>query len=178
MIKNAKKITIIGGSGTGKTTLAENLAEELGLPLCHIDGIHHLANWKIRDQEERDKIILEKVSEPQWIMDGTYHSTLKQRLESADLVIYLDYSSVAQVKGAVGRFLKHPGKEKREIPGCKEELTWDFLWWVWNWRKYKRDEIIENLEKIENDKVLIFKNRRQLNKWYKQEFDKKIICRN
>ena len=176
MVKNAKKISIIGGSGTGKTTLAENLGKELNLPICHIDGIHHLENWKLRDKEERDKIILEKVAEPKWIMDGTYHSTLSQRLESADLIIYLDYSSIAQVKGALGRYFKNHGKEKREIPGCKEEMTWDFLLWVWQWRKYKRDEIIENLQKIDNGKVLIFKNRRQLNKWYKQEFDKKIIC--
>lgn len=177
MVKKAKKIAIIGGSGTGKTTLAENLADELGLPVCHIDSLHHLENWKIRDGEERDKLILEKVAQPQWIMDGTYHSTLPQRLKSADVVIYLDYSSVAQVKGAIGRFLKHPGQEKREIPGCREELTWDFLCWVWNWRKYKRNEIIEYLEEIDKSKVMIFKNRRQLNKWYKQEFDKKINCR-
>ena len=36
------KVCIIGGSGTGKTTLANNLCKVLNLPVCHIDGIHHL----------------------------------------------------------------------------------------------------------------------------------------
>ena len=74
------RVCIIGGSGTGKTTLANNLGKDLNLPIYHIDGIHHLKNWEIRDKEERDKIILEKINEEKWIMDGTYHSTLKIRL--------------------------------------------------------------------------------------------------
>lgn len=177
MIRKSNKIAIIGGSGTGKTTLANNLGKELNLPVYHIDGIHHLENWKIRDKKERDKIILEKVSQDKWIIDGTYHSTLKQRLENANCIIYLDYSSIAQVKGALGRYIKNHGKEKREIPGCKERMSWEFLLWVWNWRKNKRDEVIKNVNQIESKKVLIFKNRKQLNKWYKNEFNKKIITK-
>ena len=67
MIRKVSKISIIGGSGTGKTTLANNLGKELHLPVYHIDGIHHLENWEIRDKDERDKIILEKVAENKWI---------------------------------------------------------------------------------------------------------------
>lgn len=175
MLENIKKISIIGGSGTGKTTLANNLAKELKLPVYYIDGIHHLENWKIRDKDERDKIILERSNEKKWIIDGTYHSTLKERLERADLVIYLDYSSISQIKGVFCRFLKNHGKEKEEIPGCKERMSFEFFIWVLNWRKNKRRNIIDNLNKINKDKVLIFKNRRELNKWYYKNFSKKII---
>ena len=41
-VKNISKIAIIGGPGTGKSTLANNLGKELNLPICHLDGIHHL----------------------------------------------------------------------------------------------------------------------------------------
>ena len=169
------RISIIGGSGTGKTTLANNLEKELEIPACHIDGIQHLENWVERDKEERDRIILDKGNEEKWIIDGTYRSTLKQRLEKSDLVIYLDYSSIAQVKGAMGRFIKGHGKEKPEIPGCKEKMSLKFLLWVWNWRKDKRQDVIDAINMINREKIIIFKNRRQLNKWYKNTFDKKII---
>ena len=175
MIKTANKISIIGGCGTGKTTLANNLGKELNLPVYHIDGIHHLENWKIRDKKERDKIILEKVSESKWIIDGTYRSTLEKRWQNSDFIIYLDYSSFAQVKGIMGRFIKNHGKEKEEIPGCKEKMSLEFLKFACNWRKDKRNEIIEKTNKIDQNKIKIFKNRRQLNKWYKKQFDKKII---
>ena len=174
MIKTANKISIIGGSGTGKTTLANNLAQELQLPVYHIDGIHHLENWKVRDKQERDKIILEKASQSKWIIDGTYRSTLSERLEKSDLVIYLDYSSIAQVKGVLMRFIKNSGKEKPEIPGCEERISFKFFLFVLNWRKNKRNEVVEKINKIEKNKVLIFKNRRELNKWYYNQFNKKI----
>jgi len=175
MIENVNKISIIGGSGTGKTTLANNLSKQLNLPAYHIDGMHHLDNWQIRDKAERDKIILEKASEEKWIIDGTYRSTLEHRLVCADLIIYLDYSSLAQVKGILGRYIKEHGKERPEIPGCKERMTLEFLEQTWNWRKNKRKFIIDKINKIDNHKVLIFKNRKQLNKWYKSVFNKNII---
>lgn len=168
------RVCIIGGSGTGKTTLANNLGKDLNLPIYHIDGIHHLKNWEIRNKEERDKIILEKINEEKWIMDGTYHSTLKSRLEKSDYIIYLDYSTIAQIKGVLGRFIKNHGKEKPEIPGCEEKMSWKFFWWVVNWRKNKRQFIIENLQEINNDKIQIFKTRKQLNIWYKNNFNKKM----
>ena len=168
------RICIIGGSGTGKTTLANNLGEQLKLPVCHIDGIHHLENWKVRDKDERDKIILEKIAEDKWIIDGTYHSTLKQRLDKSDYVIYLDYSTIAQIKGVLGRFLKNHGKEKEEIPGCKEKMSWQFFWWVVNWRKNKRQGIIEAIQETDSRKIHIFKSRRELNKWYKKQFNQKM----
>ncbi len=168
------RICIIGGSGTGKTTLANNLGKQLNLPVYHIDGINYFENWEARDKGERDKIILEKADEEKWIIDGTYHATLKQRLEKADYVIYLDYSTIAQVKGILVRFIKSHGKEKKEIQGCKERMSWNFFWWVVNWRKNKRQQIIEILKEVNSDKIHIFKTRKQLNKWYKIKFKEEI----
>ena len=101
MKKGISRISIIGGPGTGKTTLADNLGRELNIPVCHIDGIHHIENWGVRDKTERDRIILEKVNESKWVIDGTYRSTLEERLKKSDLIIYLDYSSLAQIKGVL-----------------------------------------------------------------------------
>ena len=63
MLENINKISIIGGSGTGKTTLSNNLSKTLNLPVYHIDGIHYLKNWQVRNKEERNKIILRKIRE-------------------------------------------------------------------------------------------------------------------
>ena len=173
MIKG-KKISVIGGCGTGKTILVDNLGIDLNLPILHIDGVHYLKNWEIREKEERDNIILEKVSQNEWVIDGTYTSTLKERIQKSELIIYLDYSRLAQCKGIMQRYLKKLGKEKSEIPGCKEQMSWEFLKWAWNWRKNKRNHILNLLKEVDSSKIIIFKYRRQLNKWYYQNFEHKM----
>lgn len=169
-----ERICIIGGSGTGKTTLSTNLGKELNLPVYHIDGINYLENWKPRDKEQRDKIILEIANQSKWIMDGTYRSTLEQRLEKSDFIIYLDFSSLAQIIGVMKRFFKYHGKEKKDIPKCREQMDWKFFWFVIMWRKNKRKEVLEKLNKIDQKKVHIFPSRKELNKWYRNTFGKKM----
>lgn len=163
------KIAIVGAPGTGKTTLSNILSKLYGIEATHIDGIHHLENWVQRDKEERDKIILDIVKRDKWIIDGTYKATLKPRFEAADLIIWLDYSSFAQIKGVMGRYLKNKGKEKPEIPGCKEKMDKEFFTYVLKYNKEKRKNIVNNLEGIDKSKLIVFKNRRQLNKWLKEE---------
>lgn len=153
--------------GTGKTTLSTNLSKLFNIPVIHLDGIHHLPNWEIRDKSERDKIILSYIENDSWIIDGTYHNTLKQRFEKADLIIWLDYSTFAQLKGIFKRFLKNPYKEKPEIPGCKEMLKFNFVKYVYFYNKKKRHFIQENLNEIDNKKIMIFKKQKDLNKWMK-----------
>lgn len=178
MIKEAKRIAIIGGCGTGKTTLSNNLSEITGLPAYHLDSTNYHANWVARDKDERDGMIREIIGKDKWITDGTYKTTINERLARADFVIYLDYSTFAQVRGVMKRIIKNNGKEKEEIPGCKEQFTWEFFFWTLKWRKDKRPAIIEALQKVDHHKVLIFRKRSELNKWFEKQFGKKIKVNN
>ena len=163
------RISIIGGPGSGKTTLSNILSKKYNIPATHIDGIHHLKDWKVRDKSERDKIILDIVSKDKWIIDGTYHDTLKKRLEVSDLIIWLDYSSISMTKGVIKRYLKNPGKEKEEIPGCKERLNFKFIKYVMKYNKNKRHYIVDSLETINKDKILVFKKQKHLNNWLRKQ---------
>ena len=174
LFENINKIAVIGGSGTGKSTLAKNLGKILNLPVYHIDAMHHLENWVSRDKDERDRMILEKANKPKWVIDGTYKATLEERVKKADMIIFLDYSTIARLKGILGRYFKDKGKERPEIPGCKEQMNFDFIKMTVNWKRTKGNTIYEILEKNKNKKILIFKNRRKLNKWYEKEFNRKI----
>lgn len=151
--------------GVGKTTLTKELSVLYNLPKYHIDGIHHLDNWKKRDKQERDKILSDIIKTDKWIIDGTYKSTLVDRFKIADLVIWLDYSTFAQLKGIFKRLLTTYGKEKEEIPGCKERLNFTFVKYVFMYNKRKRIYIIDCINKCKPKELKIFKNRKLLNKW-------------
>ncbi len=127
MDKNIKKITIVGGSGTGKTTLAENISKETGIETYHLDGLNYYANWKPRDKDERDKMIRNIIKKDEWIIDGTYTSTIDERFAASDIIIYLDYTTMAQVRGVLKRIIKHGGKEKKEIPRMQGRISLGFF---------------------------------------------------
>ena len=146
MLKDINKISVIGGPGTGKSTLANNIGKEINLPIYHIDAIHHLENWKVRDSEERDKIILEIINREKWVIDGTYKATLEARVKKSDMIIFLNYSTSARVRGVLSRYLKNKGKEKPEIPGCREQMNWKFLKLVIKWEKGRKELINKTLE--------------------------------
>lgn len=161
------RISIVGGSGSGKSTLCSILSKELNLPAVHLDGINFDSNWVEIDKSKRDNIIVNKALEDKWIIDGNYTKTLKNRLERADLIIWLDYSTFALLKGVLKRFFKGINKEKPEIPGCKERFDFNFIKYVITYNKKKRYIIVENLADIPKEKILIFKNQKKLNKWLK-----------
>ncbi len=162
------RISIIGGSGSGKSTLADMLSKELDIPAVHLDGINYSANWVEIDKNERDKIILSKANNEKWIIDGNYNKTLKERLEKSDLIIWLDYSTFAHLKGVFKRIIKNLNKERPEIPGCKERIDLTFIKYVVNYNKKKRPKVIELLSDIPDEKLLIFRKQKDLNKWIKE----------
>ncbi len=160
-----KRISIIGGGGTGKTTLAIKLGEILSLPVYHIDGIKYLENWKKRDISERYEILLKYIKEDEWIIDGNFTRSLEKQFKRSDTIIFLDYSLFAQFRGVLKRMIMNLNKEVVGIPGCKEKINPSFLKFVAKFNKSKRLLYLDLLKKEKSEKVLIFKNRKSLNRY-------------
>lgn len=68
-----ERVLVIGCPGAGKSTLSKNLADELQLPLIHLDQINWVDDHATISKNEFD-IALDKVlKEPFWIIDGNYN---------------------------------------------------------------------------------------------------------
>lgn len=161
------RISIVGGSGSGKSTLCNILSKELGLPAIHLDAINYEPNWVEIDKTERDNIILSKAQDDKWVIDGNYNKTLKERFDKADLIIWLDYSTLKQLHGILKRYFTTRNSERPEIPGCKEHLEPEFIKYVLTYNKKKRPVILDYLKDVPKEKVLIFKHQKDLNAWLK-----------
>lgn len=161
------RISIVGGSGSGKSTLCNILSKELGLPAIHLDAINYELNWVEIDKTERDNIILSKAQDDKWVIDGNYNKTLKERFDKADLIIWLDYSTLKQLHGILKRYFSTRNSERPEIPGCKERLEPKFIKYVLTYNKKKRPVILDYLKDVPKEKVLIFKRQKDLNAWLK-----------
>lgn len=46
---------------------------------------------------------------------------------------------------------------------CPEKIDFEFIKWVWNYRRRSRIKILEKLEQVKNQKeIIIVKNRKQV----------------
>ncbi len=164
-----KRIAVMGPPGSGKTTLAQQIAEITGLPLVHID--YHLFNNpdNLLDKTAFNKQLKKLINQNVWVMDGEYISSDTSRLEKADLIIYLDMPRRVYFNRLLIRRVKYHKKNRPGLPdNWQERLDWDFMKYAWKYQKDKRDTRL-NLVENARPQSIILKNNKEV-----QEFTKML----
>ena len=163
-----ERILIIGCGGAGKSTLARQLGEKLNLPVVHLDKLFWHPGWLESSKEEIDEKIMTELVKPQWIMDGNYNRTLPERIKYCDTIIYLDFSRIACVFGVLKRVVTTYGTVRPDMgDGCPERFDLEFLKWVWNFNKEKREKYYRMLNEAEGIETVVLKNRRMVKRFLK-----------
>ena len=86
-----RRINIVGGPGSGKTTLSRILAEQLGLQRIELDAMNHMAGWKEKDRDLFRAELATALEVDGWVVDGNYAAKGQDLVwETADTVIWLD----------------------------------------------------------------------------------------
>ena len=73
-----KRVAVMGGSSTGKTTVSRRLAEKLGVPHVELDSLHHDAGWNEAPAAVLQARVLAALNAARdgWVVDGNYRSKL------------------------------------------------------------------------------------------------------
>ena len=89
----ARRVAVVGASGSGKSKLARMLAGRLSLPYVELDALHHGPQWAEPTAEEFRAVVTPLVERGGWVVDGNYEGKLGDLvLERADTVVWLDLS--------------------------------------------------------------------------------------
>lgn len=161
-----ERIMIIGCGGAGKSTLARQLGEKLNLPVVHLDKLFWRPGWVSVSREEFDRMHREALTGEKWILDGNFDRTMAERIRHCDTVIYQDFSRVACLLGVVKRILTTYGTVRPDMgDGCPERFDLDFLKWVWNFNKNKREDTYRLLNETEGVEKIVLKNRRAVRRF-------------
>ncbi|GIP18104.1 topology modulation protein [Paenibacillus montaniterrae] len=161
-----KRIMIIGSGGAGKSTLAKQLGEALQLPVHHLDAYFWKPGWTPTPDEEWDSVQENLVLEEQWIIDGNYGRTLDIRMNRADVIILLDFPRWITVYRVIKRRIMYHGKTRPDLnEGCPESLDFEFLKWVWTFRKTKIPGILQKLANYNDKHIMILKSPREARKF-------------
>jgi adenylate kinase family enzyme len=146
-----RRIAVFGCAGSGKTTLARALGERLGLPVIHVDSVY----WRGRDGRfgaEWPGIHGELIAGDAWIIDGMKPGVLGDRLERADMAIFLDVPRRTCYRGLVERRLALRGGVRPEI-GAYDRIDRALLRWIWRFPSEVRPGVLEHLQTCSCDVV-------------------------
>ena len=127
-----KRVMVVGGPGSGKTTFALRLAEITGLPVFHMDMIHHLPGWMVRPMDERVEMAHEIEAQEAWVFEGGLSATYANRAARADTAIWLDLPLTLRLFRVYKRRWQYRGGQTRpDLPeDCPEKIDWEFLRWI------------------------------------------------
>lgn len=122
------RICIMGPSNSGKSTLAEAIANKTDLPAVHLDQLHHIpgSQWVPRAPAEFLHLHAEAVSQERWVMEGNYTKCIEERFARATGLILLD----VKVTVALLRYIRRCYSSTPRIGGLKmgrEPMTLEML---------------------------------------------------
>lgn len=164
---NAKKIVVLGCSGSGKSTFARKLHELTGSPLIHLDNVWWKADRTHITRDEFDKALERILQGDEWIIDGDYSRTYEVRIRACEAVVFLDLSEEQCMNGIIERV----GKERSDIPWIENSLDPELVMLVKKYRAENRPLLYDLFDKYPDKQIIIFKSREQANEWLDQWHD-------
>jgi len=152
-----RRVLVIGSGGSGKSTVAAQLGELLELEVNHLDKFYWRAGWVEPAQDEWIKTVSELIDRDAWVIDGNYSRTLELRLRKCDTIVFLDLPRVVCLWRIVKRyFLYRDGTRPDMAEGCRENLNFQFVSWVWNYPRRSRPKVIKLLREHAGEKRIFW----------------------
>lgn len=137
-----QRISVVGTTGSGKTTLSQRLADCLGVPHVELDALHWGPNWTELDTETFRDRVARIVARDAWVIDGNYSAVRELVWGRAQAVVWLDYGLPTILGRLVWRTARRAITGEKLWAGNRERLwtqiaTRDSIL-LWALRTYRR----------------------------------------
>lgn len=135
-----RRVSVVGVSGSGKTTVARELAARFSVPHIELDGIYHQPGWAGLPAEEFWSRVAALAAGQGWVIDGNYSAVQPLVWQYADTVIWLDPPRRVFMARIIWRTIRRIMFREELWNGNRERLTnllsWDpeksVISWAWH----------------------------------------------
>lgn len=150
-----ERIQITGNSCSGKSSLAAQIAEELGLPFVELDALHWRPNW-VGLSEEDPELFISKIRDAtdgdSWVVAGSYMSFCQETFwPRLDTLVWLDLPRWRLLIRLYMRSWQR-WRSKQLLWGSNYERFWSqfkiwnkedsLVWWIWTQDARKRRRLL------------------------------------
>ena len=123
-MQRPQRISVVGNSGSGKSTAAARVASRLGIERLELDSVRHQPNWReLPDDEFRRRVVAFMADHGAWIIDGNYSVVRPEVWARADTVLWLDPPFAENMCNIIGRTLRRVVTRQVLWNGNRERWT-------------------------------------------------------
>ena len=138
-----RRVSVVGNSGSGKTTFAAELARRIGAPHLELDSVFHQPGWEPLPTEEFRARVAAFTAGDRWVVDGNYSKVQDLVWPRADTVVWLDPPRHRVMRRIVWRTLRRVFSRAELWNGNRE--PWGNLFRVdpeksvvaWAWTRHR-----------------------------------------
>jgi adenylate kinase family enzyme len=172
-----KRVSVIGVTSSGKSTLAERLARRFDLNYIELDALNWEPNWQAAPLGVFRARVEKATQAEQWIVAGNYHVVRDLIWSQAETVIWLDYSLGRVLWQLTRRSLKR-WWTRELLWGTNYEPIWIHLkfWstdslyhWLFKtyWRRKREYPMLLSQPEHQHLKLIRFTHPNQTEAWLK-----------
>ena len=121
-----RRIIVIGSSNAGKSTLAERLAGQFGVPFIELDALYWEPNWTHPQPEAFRERVRAAIEPEAWVMAGNYSAQRDLSWPRADTIVWLDLPLRTVLWRCIARSWQR-WRSRELLWGTNRERLWDHL---------------------------------------------------
>lgn len=119
-----RRVSIVGNSGSGKSTVGAALAQRLGVPFVELDAImHYRPDWEDLPESDFRAAVAAVAAGDGWVVDGNYLVGRDLVWARADTVVWLDLPRRTVIRQVVGRTAIRVARGTELWNGNRESLA-------------------------------------------------------
>ena len=172
-----RRISVVGLSGSGKTTVARRLARLVDAPHVELDAVHWVhPGWVEPSEEEFHAAVGGALAGDAWVVEGNYRSARAVYWSRVEMLVWLDLPLWVTTWRALWRSLRRVGSNEPLWGTQRESFRHSVLSlespWIWNLRvhRQRRRQFTHLAAELERrgGQAMRLRSQREVDNWLEQ----------
>ncbi len=167
------RINVVGTCGSGKTTVARELADRLGFIHVELDALSWGPNWTMEPDDAFRAVVAAASAGDRWVIDGNYRKVRSIVWARVDTIVWLDYSFPRVFEQLLRRTIRRALTHEELWHGNRERLRTSFfsrdsilLWAIKTHRRRQREyPALLARPEYERPRVVRLRSPRETRRW-------------